>query len=52
MNKRNRIVGVGYNGFPDNSITDNDRKFPWKKKAKGTRDSDSKLHYGKYFSTI
>ncbi|XP_021360264.1 deoxycytidylate deaminase-like [Mizuhopecten yessoensis] len=32
VNKFKRIVGLGYNGFPDN-IPDNDNKLPWGKSS-------------------
>ncbi|XP_017080796.1 probable deoxycytidylate deaminase [Drosophila eugracilis] len=37
VDSQNRIVAIGYNGFPRNC---NDDEFPWSKAKKGTQDYD------------
>ncbi|KAK3588667.1 hypothetical protein CHS0354_033513 [Potamilus streckersoni] len=34
VNSNKRIVGIGYNGMPDQGILGNDKIFPWKKVPK------------------
>ena len=45
VNKENKIVGIGYNGFPRGC---NDDEFPWKRE--GDSILDTKYPYGKSFS--